>query len=201
MRPAVRVVDQGVVALGLPCVQGLLQGIEDEVGAHGTAHTPAHDAPGEDINDEGHVQPALPGRHVREVGHPELIGPVGLEDPVDPIQRARCLGIANRGAHDLAAHHAAQPETTHQPLDRATRTGSAFAVHLLPDLVGTVDLHVVDLPDLFDMRNQLGISLGASAAQRRIALLSNASPIPGRGDLQNPADRLDPEPIAMLVDE
>jgi hypothetical protein len=85
-------------------------------------------------------------------------------------------------------------------LDRATRDGSAFAVHLFPALVGTVDLHV-DPPDLFDVGNQLGISLGASAAQRRIALLSNTSPITGRGDLQNPADWLDLEPIAMLVNE
>jgi hypothetical protein len=52
-----------------------------------------------------------------------------------------------------------------------------------------------------DVRNQFGITLGAHAAQRRISLLSNASPITGRGDLQNPADRLDPEPIAILVNE
>ena len=46
-------------------VQGLLQGVEDEVGVHGAAHTPADDALGEDFDDESHVQPALPGRQVR----------------------------------------------------------------------------------------------------------------------------------------
>jgi hypothetical protein len=91
LRPAVRVVDQAAVTLGLAGVQGLLQRIEHEVRAHRTAHAPAHDAPGEHVDDEGHVQPALPGRDIGEVRYPQLVRPLGLELPVDPIQRARRL--------------------------------------------------------------------------------------------------------------
>jgi len=54
---------------------------------------------------------------------------------------------------------------------------------------------------LFDVREQLGIPLGTRAAQLRIALLSNASPITRRADLQHLADRLDPEGLPMFVDE
>ena len=46
----------------LAFIQRLLQRIEHKVGLHGVADPPAHDAAREDINDEGHVQPALPGR-------------------------------------------------------------------------------------------------------------------------------------------
>ena len=46
------------------------EGIEDEVGGHRTAHAPADDAPCEHVHDEGHVQPALPGRDIGEVRHP-----------------------------------------------------------------------------------------------------------------------------------
>jgi hypothetical protein len=42
-------------------------------------------------------------------------------------------------------------------------TGDAFAVHLLPDLVGSVDLHV-GLPDALECRHQVVIRL--ARAQR-----------------------------------
>ena len=71
--------DQGIVALRLPGVERLFQGIEHEVRVHGTADPPAHDAPGKHINDEGDIEPALPGRDVGEVRHPELVGTIRLE--------------------------------------------------------------------------------------------------------------------------
>ncbi len=42
---------------GMSVVQGLLQGIRHEVCAHGVADTPAHNAPGKHVDDEGHTQP------------------------------------------------------------------------------------------------------------------------------------------------
>ena len=50
LRPAIRVADEGAVPLGLPGVQGLLQGVEHEVRAHRTADPPAYDAPREDVD-------------------------------------------------------------------------------------------------------------------------------------------------------
>ena len=56
---------------------------------------------------------------------------------------------------------------------------NALAVHLLPDLVGTLDLHV-GLSDLFDMWDQLSIALGASSEHRWIAKPGGVPPIAGR---------------------
>ncbi len=39
------------------------------------------------------TQPALPCAHAGELRHPQLIGSVDLEDPVDKIERARHLSL------------------------------------------------------------------------------------------------------------
>ena len=57
LRTAFAVMDQAAVALGLPGLQRVLQRIKHEVRAHGAADSPAHDAPNEHVDDEGHVQP------------------------------------------------------------------------------------------------------------------------------------------------
>ena len=56
LRTPVAVVNQSVSSLRLPGMQRLVQSIKYEVHAHGATDPPAHDAPGEHINDEGHVQ-------------------------------------------------------------------------------------------------------------------------------------------------
>ena len=156
-------VDQGIRAFRLAVVQGLLQRIEHEVGAHGAADPPAHNAPGIHVDHERHVQPALPGRDVGEVRHPKLVGAICLEHPVDTVQRAWRLGIADRRAHDLATDDATLAESAHEPLDRAAGHGHALSVHLHPDLVSAVDLHV-GVPDTLDIGNQFIVTLGACAA-------------------------------------
>jgi hypothetical protein len=45
------------------------------------------------------------------------------------------------------------------------------------------------------------VAVGACTAPLRLALERCMSSIPRRGDLQDLADRLDPERIAMLVDK
>jgi len=61
LRPAIALVNQAAVTLRLTRVEHLLQCIEHKVSPHRTANTPANDAFGEHVNDEGHVEPALPG--------------------------------------------------------------------------------------------------------------------------------------------
>lgn len=95
--------DQGAVALWLVGVQRLLQGIQDEVRGHRWTHAPTHDAPGKDIHDESHIQPALPSRDIGEVRDPQLIGTIGTELPVHIAQRTRHLVVADGGAHRLAS--------------------------------------------------------------------------------------------------
>lgn len=66
----------------------------------------------------------------------------------------------------LYGRRANKPVTQSERLPVAT-----FTVHLAPDFVGTVHLHI-SLPDPLDLRHQVIVTLGADAAQSRIALTS-----------------------------
>lgn len=200
LRPAIAMVNQGAVTLRLARVECLFQCIENEVGLHRAADAPANDASGEHVNDEGHVEPALPGRDVGEIRHPKLVRPLGLELPIDPVQWARRFAVADRRAHHLAAHHAAQALPPHQSLDRASRHRHALTHELPPDLVSTVDLKV-DHPDALDLRYQSIITLRSGTALQRIALKHPMVSISRRGDLQNLADRLDPVRVTVRVNK
>ncbi len=90
--------------------------------------------------------------------------------PVDSVQRAWCLRVADGGAHHLAAAYTLQAQSFHQPLDRAAGNAHALAIELLPDLVGTIDPHV-GLPDALNLRHQGVVTLDALAAQLGIALV------------------------------
>jgi hypothetical protein len=103
----------------------LLQRIKHEVGPHRTADAPADDSPGKDVDDEGHVNEALPGRDVREIADLQLVWPLGLELAVDPIDWTRRRSIGYRCAIEPAAYHVAQSSLAHQALDRtADHVGS-----------------------------------------------------------------------------
>ncbi len=106
----------------------------------------------------------------------------------------------DRGAHNLASHDAAQSESAHQSFNRASRCLRPFARQLAPNFVSAIDLHV-GLPDALDLRLEHIVALSTGAALLRVAPKRGIPSISRRGDLQNLADRLDPESIAMLVDE
>ena len=55
VRPPVGMIDQCAIALGLPGIKRLLQGIQNEVRVHGAADPPAHDAPSVHVDHKGHV--------------------------------------------------------------------------------------------------------------------------------------------------
>ena len=57
------------------------------------------------------------------------------------------------------------------------------------------------MPDTLNLWHQALITLGARAAQCRVALRRNMTLITGRGDLQHLAYLLDPVGVAMPVDE
>lgn len=77
LRAAIRVDDQATVQLTV--VQGLLERIKHQIGAHAGARPPADDAPREHVQHERDLHEAAPRRDVREVSHPELTGPVRRE--------------------------------------------------------------------------------------------------------------------------
>jgi len=178
----------------------LLQRVEHEVCLHGTALAPTHDATAEHVNDEGHIDPALPGRDVGEVRDPQLIGALSPELPVDAIQWARHFGVSHGGALRFTPAHTLQALQAHQPLDGAARHADTFPVELKPDLVCTIDLQV-GVPHALNLRHQLCITLSTQRAQGWLPLACSMEPVRGWGDLQDTADRLDPKLLAMMVDE
>lgn len=129
-------VDQGIAALRLTRVQGLLQSIEHEVGPHRATDTLTDDSAGENVGNEGCVHEALQGRDVGESADPPLVRPLRPELTVDAVERAWCLRIGNRRAHDLAAHHALKPGLAHQALagrfDSAPHAGKSAAREHVP---------------------------------------------------------------------
>src|SRR5258708_39155356 len=127
--------------------------------------------------------------------NPELGRPVSLELAVLPVR-----DTGDSRANPLASNHAAQPLLLHQAFDRAARPRDALPAHLLPDLRRAVDLHV-GLPDTLDLRPQALITYCTGTAPRRIAKLHSMAPVARRGNPRDLADRLDPEGVALLIDE
>ncbi len=121
-------VDQTSIALGLSSVERLFKRIEHEIGTHRTDHPPADDPAGKHVDDEGDMDKSLPSGHIREIGHPQLIGPIGLELPIHPILRTRRRRIGEGGAHHLAAPDPLQAQAVHQPFDGTADHLVAFAL-------------------------------------------------------------------------
>ena len=192
--------NQAILLGRLAVVQGLFECVEHEVCVHGTALAPTHDAAAEHVNDEGDIDPALPGRDVGEVRDPQLIGAISPELPVDAIKRAWRLGVHDGGALRLASAHALQALQSHQPFDSTARHADTFPIELKPDLVRTIDLQV-GVPNTLNLRRQLCITLSTTRSQGWLPLTCGMKPIRGWGDLQDTADRLDPKLLAVLVDE
>ena len=118
----------------------------------------------------------LAGRTVGEVRHPQLIGTVGLELPINVVQWAwrRCIGYS--GTHRLAAPCALNTKAAHQPLNRATCYGLFFAVKLTPNLVSAVNPHIL-LPNPVNLGHQNCISLGTGTQQFWVPLLCGIAPV------------------------
>ena len=53
--------------------QGHVEGVQDELGPLAGGGGPAHDRPGEHVNDERDVDDPGPGGDIGEVGHPPLV--------------------------------------------------------------------------------------------------------------------------------
>ena len=213
---AIAVVDQAAAANRAAFVERLLKGVEDEAGAGRGGNTPTDDAAGKGVDDESRIDEALPGRDVGEVGDPSSVsrrmsrlqssarqqdarGHVrawGLKLAVHAVHRARCRLVAERGLDRLAADGTLDAQRTHQPFDCTAGNLKAFPAELPPDLARSVDLEI-RLKDPSDLDAQSGIASGSRRALLRVAALRHMRVVRRRGDLQQPAVRLDPERHAM----
>src|SRR5690606_5811315 len=105
----------------------------------------------------------------------------------------------DRRSDAFTAYNAAQTEVAHQSFDRTTSHFDAFAIELLPHLVGAVNA-IVLVPHALHFRLQRIVALGPFRAQLRLALSRFVLVVCRWGDRQYCADRLDPESVLVLID-
>ena len=149
--------NEAVEVFATACPDRHLQGVEGEVGAQGTRRLPANHIAREDVDDEGHVDPAGVGLHVGQIGHPQAIGCRCAELAVDQIRWSRGCLVGDRGADRLATDDTADPEIAHQALDGAARHPDTLAVQLRPHLVGSIHAPML-VPDARDLAIEIGVS-------------------------------------------
>src|SRR5712691_2270016 len=160
------------------------------------ANLPADDRTAVGVDHEREGDDALPAAQVGEVGEPELVGAAGCEVALDEIGRP--IGIRVREGRPPrlpAPFRALDAVCAHQPLNSAAADLLAGAQERLPHPPGAVREVVapVQLADQLEQPVVLDLARG---------------PLPGRTPVirrrrhaQGPANRLDPEALALLIDE
>src|SRR6185295_4071878 len=88
--------------------EGHIECVEDELGLQVSRHRPADDPAAPDVEYDGEEQKAAPGRHVRDVRDPKLVGALGREVAIDEV---RCLPAVTMGRGNA--------ETTSRDTDEA----------------------------------------------------------------------------------
>ena len=78
-----------------------LERLEHELAAQVRRHRPADDAAAKDVEHDGEVEKARPGRDLRDVGDPEPVGFLRRKAPFDEVRRRSGHRIATR-RHDEA---------------------------------------------------------------------------------------------------
>lgn len=182
---------------------GVLEGIQRQIGAQRAGHSPADDAAGEQIHHEGDIDEPGPRRDVRDVGNPPLVRGPSREVTLEPVAwlvTARRCGTRRAGRPGVG--HPSKAQCAHPTLHGAPGHGveRVDPVDDLPHLPGPVHAHV-----LLVQRDQTLIDdrLTHRSGRGRSCL---AGVVRTRGDLdpglgQGGADRLDPVFIAVLLDE
>src|SRR5690242_7555498 len=140
---------QAAALNGSAVMQCLLQGIEDEARMRRPGDASTDDAPGEGVDDERHVNEALPGGHIGEVCQPQQVWPGRMELPVHPIGGTR-RPTRDRGPGFLATNDATQAHLAHQPCHSATGHRHALATELSPHLAYAINPKVC-LEDAADL--------------------------------------------------
>ncbi len=152
-------VDQAgqVSSLSLALPDGVLEGVQGEVGVQGAGDPPADDAPGEQVHDERDVDEPGPGRDVGDVSDPAVVRCRGGEVPVQLVGRVSVLGRDRRaGSLVVAGDRADQAQHLHPARHGAPRhrwvappggpavlVQNLLAVEHLPHLHHPIDLVVV----------------------------------------------------------
>jgi len=173
-----------------------IQCVEHERGAHVGGQLPADHAAREDIDHEREEQQALPAAQVGEVRHPELVRPLRAEVTVHAIGWPLGGRVRRRRAPRLAAPLGALDAVgAHQPLDAVAADVDALALERQPRSAVAIAVVVRGVHPLDALKQPL------VADRSRAALAALALVVGVRRHAQGPADRLDAEAAAVLVDE
>ena len=181
-------------------MERLFEGVQDEVGVRRPAGPPADDPPGVGVDDEGDIDEAGPGRHIRKIGQPQTVRRGSVELPVHAIQRTGGRLVADRCPQRLAPDGSPKTHVPHQPGDRASSSAEAFPPQLTPDLAHAIDAEVL-LEHAPDLDLQISVAADPVGQAGGIGAPGGMGVIGRRGDRQNSADRLDPVGLAMIVGE
>ena len=165
-----------------------------------SAGPPADDPSRVGVDDEGDIDEAGPGRDIGKIGQPKTVRRGSVELPVHMIQRTGGRLVADRRAQRLAPDRSPKAHIPHQPGDGAACGGEAFPPQLPPDLAHAIDTKV--LPEhALDLNLQICVAAEPVGQTGGISAPGDMGMIGRRGDRQNPADRLDPVGLTMIVDE
>ena len=190
LRSRVAMTPQIIVA-GAAGPAGHLNRVEDHLGAHMRRDPPAHDHPGERVDDETHVGDTRPGGYERQIGHPEPVRSGRGELALHQIRVPRRCWLRPCGLHSLRTPCALDTGGTHQSRRLIAANHDPRSARCLPELTDPVDA-VVGLPEFDQLRDQRLVAPGTS---RRLAGLGGV--VTARSHLQQSADELDSEPAAF----
>ena len=135
-----------------------------------------------------------------KIRDPKPVGCWCIELPVDPVQRARCRLVADRGTHRLATDYPRQAHIPHQPLDGTSGYGEPFPRHLPPNLAHAVNGEVLG-EHARDLRLERQVTSCSRRQAQWIQSLCDMLVIGGWGDRQDIADRLDPMKLTVIIDK
>jgi hypothetical protein len=100
------------IQLGLAAPDGQLQGIQGQVSAQRPRGLPAHQEPGERVDDQGHLDKAGPAGHRGAIRDPQLVRPGRREVPLHQIRGSNRGRIRHGGPAGLATADALQVQLT-----------------------------------------------------------------------------------------
>ena len=188
-------------AAGRPSVmERLFEGVQDEVGVRCPAGSPADDPPRVGVDDEGDIDEAGPSRDIGKIGQPQTVRRGSVELSVHMIQRTGGRLVADRCPQRLAPDRSPKAHIPHQPGDRAASGAEALPPQLTPNLAHAIDTKVL-LEHPPDLDLQISVAADPVGQAGGIGAPGEMGMISRRGDRQNPADRLDPVGLTMIVDE
>src|SRR6478735_7687082 len=126
------VMHQGIRLAAPP--DGHQKGVRNQLGRHAGAHRPADHPSREQVDHGRHVEPALGGPDVGEVGDPLLVRPLGHKLTVQKVRRhVRYLAIAFVLRQAPAPWPRPQGLLAHQPLDPVQTAFDAVRQKVSPD--------------------------------------------------------------------